>query len=387
MGARFFDREGAERRATGDANAMNIRRRFCSNISANSLISFQSGDFNEGVSKCKQLTKNEERAMNHKSAVVAGLLLACAASTVLAAKPAASNYPVRSIRFVVPFAPGGPSDVLSRLMGIKLGEVLGQTLVVDNRGSVGGIVGFEIAAQSPPDGYTLLLSANSLLTINPHVYKKLPYDPFKDLQPITQLTSGGNVVVVHPSVAATNIKELIAHAKANPGKLNYATTGTGNLLGIAAFRDAAGIDMVPIAYKGTGQAVIDLVAGHVQFFFMNPLVAVTNVKSGKLRALAVTSLTRNPSLPDTPTVDESGVPKFQNITWHSVLVPAGTPRPIVARLNAELVKIVHLPDIKERFLSQGLTSVGSTPEQMSKLMREESAEVATLVKKIGLQPQ
>ena len=272
-------------------------------------------------------------------------------------------------------------------MSIKLGEALGQTLVVDNRGSVGGIVGFEIAAQSPPDGYTILLSANSLLTINPHVYKKLPYDPFKDLQSITQLTSGGNVVVVHPSVAATNINELIALAKANPGKLNYATTGTGNLLGIAAFRDAAGIDMVPVAYKGTGQAVIDLVAGHVQFFFMNPLVAITHVKSGKLRALAVTSLTRNPSLPDTPTVDESGVPKFQNLTWHSVLVPAGTPRPIVARLNAELVKIVHLPDIKERFLGQGLTSVGSTPEQVSKLMREESAEVAKLVKKIGLQPQ
>ncbi|HTE14234.1 MAG TPA: tripartite tricarboxylate transporter substrate binding protein [Burkholderiales bacterium] len=314
----------------------------------------------------------------------AGLIFA---GTVSAANAAEAKYPNRTIRFVVPFAPGGPSDVLSRLMGIKLGEALGQTLVIDNRGSVGGIVGFEIAAQSPPDGYTLLLSANSLLTINPHVYKKLPYDPVKDLQPITQLTSGGNVVVVHPSVAATSIKELVALAKSAPGKLNYATTGTGNLLGIAAFKEAAGIDMVAVAYKGTGQAVIDLVAGHVQFFFMNPLVAVTNVKSGKLRALAVTSLTRNPALPDTPTVDESGVPKFQNITWHSVLVPAGTPKPIVMRLNTELVKIVNLPDIKERFLGQGLTPVGSTPEQMSALMKQESAEVAKLVKKIGLQPQ
>jgi tripartite-type tricarboxylate transporter receptor subunit TctC len=277
--------------------------------------------------------------------------------------------------------------VLSRLLGAKLAEALGQTLVVDNRGSVGGIVGFEIGAQSPPDGYTLLLSANSLLTINPHVYKKLPYDPQRDLQPITQLTSGGNVVVVHPSVAATSIKEFIALAKSAPGKLNYATTGTGNLLGIAAFKEAAGIDMVAVAYKGTGQAVIDLVGGHVQFFFMSPLVAVTNVKSGKLRALAVTSLTRNPSLPDTPTVDESGVPGFQNITWHSVLVPAGTPKSIVTRLNAELVKIVNMPAIKERFLDQGLTPVGSTPEQMSALIKEESAEVAKLVKKIGLKPQ
>jgi tripartite-type tricarboxylate transporter receptor subunit TctC len=320
--------------------------------------------------------------MKRHAAVVAGLMLAGAATGGFAAE---AKWPARSIRFVVPFAPGGPSDVLSRLMGQKLGEALGQTLVVDNRGSVGGIVGFEIAVQSPPDGYTLLLSANSLLTINPHVYKKLPYDPFKDLQPVTQLTSGGNVVVVHPSVAAKNIKELIALAKASPGKLNYATTGTGNVLGIAAFREAAGIDMVPVAYKGTGQAVIDLVAGHVQFFFMNPLVAITNVKSGKLRALAVTSLTRNPSLPDVPTVDESGVPKFENITWHSVLVPAGTSKAIVARLNTELVRIVNLPDIRERFLSQGLTPVGSTPEQMSKLMRQESAEVAKLVKKINFQ--
>jgi tripartite-type tricarboxylate transporter receptor subunit TctC len=159
------------------------------------------------------------------------------------------------------------------------------------------------------------------------------------------------------------------------------------VLGIAAFKEAAGIDMVAVAYKGTGQAVIDLVGGHVQFFFMSPLVAVSNVKSGKLRALAVTSLTRNPSLPDTPTVDESGVPGFQNITWHSVLVPAGTPKSIVTRLNAELIKIVNQPAIKERFLDQGLTSVGSTPEQMSALIKAESAEVAMLVKKIGFKPQ
>ena len=322
--------------------------------------------------------------MNHSSAVAAALIVTCAASGVMAAD---AKYPSRSIRLVVPFSPGGPSDVLSRLVGMKLGEALGQTLVVDNRGSVGGILGFEIAAQAPPDGYTLLLSANSLLTVNPHVYKKLAYDPFRDVQPVTQLTSGGNVVVVHPSVAAKNIKEFVALAKSRPGKLNYATTGTGNLLGIAAFKEAAGIDMVPIAYKGTGQAVIDLVAGHVQFFFMSPLVAISNVKAGKLRALAVTSLTRNPALPDVPTVDESGVPKFENITWHSVLVPTGTPKAIVTRLNSELVKIVHLPDIKARFVSQGLTSVGSTPEQMGKLVREESAEVAKLVKRIGYQPQ
>ena len=305
-------------------------------------------------------------------------------SAAIEAATTEASYPNRPVRFIVPFAPGGPSDILSRLVGQKLSESVGQTVVIDNRGAVGGILGAELGAHSPPDGYTLLMSANSLLTINPHVYKKLPYDPERDLQPITQLTTGGNVVVVHPSVKATNIKELIALAKANPGKLNHATTGTGNVLGIGNFKYQAGIDMVGVPYKGTGQAVIDLVAGHVQMFFMNPLVAIGNVKAGRLRALAVTSLTRNPALPDVPTVDESGLPKFQNITWHSVLVPARTPQPIVKRLNAELVKIVHLPEVKERFLEQGLTPVGSTPDEMRKLMREESAEYRKLVKAINL---
>lgn len=322
--------------------------------------------------------------MNHATIAVAGLYLTFTVSGVEAAE---ASYPNRPIRFVVPFAPGGPSDVLSRLVGLKLGERLGQTLVIDNRGSVGGLLGAEIGAKAPPDGYTLLLAANSLLTINPHVYKKLPYDPQRDLQPITQLTIGGNVVVVHPSVAARTLQEFIALAKSKPGQINYATTGTGNLLGIANFKVMANIDMVAIPYKGTGQAVIDLVAGHVQFFFMNPLVAVTNVTSGRLRALAVTSTTRNPALPDTPTVAESGVPGFKNITWHSVLVPAGTPKPIVKRLNAELVKIVNLPDVQKRFLGQGLTPVGSTPEQMSALIKEESIEYAMLVKQIGFEPQ
>lgn len=322
--------------------------------------------------------------MNRATYAAAGAVLGFMMSGVQAAE---AKYPNRPIRFVVPFAPGGPSDILSRMMGQKLSESMGQTIVVDNRGAVGGIVGAELGAHSPPDGYTLLMAANSLLTINPHVYIKLPYDPQRDLQPITQLTSVGNVVVVHPSVAATSLKEFIALAKSQPGKLNYATTGMGNVLGIAHFKVMAGIDMLAVPYKGTGQAVVDLVAGHVQMFFMNPLVAVPNVKSGKLRALAVTSLTRNPAMPDTPTVTEAGVPGYKNITWHSILVPAKTPKPIVQRLNTELVKIVNLPDMQERLLGQGLTPVGSTPEQVSALMKEESMEHAKLVKQIGYKPQ
>lgn len=322
--------------------------------------------------------------MKNATRVLAALLLTC---TVSGVKAAEARYPDRPLRFIVGFVPGGPSDILARLVGGKLNESMGQTVVVDNRGSVGGILGFELGAKAAPDGYTILLCPNSALTINPHVYLKLPYDPQRDYQPITQLTEGGNVVVVHPSVAAKSVTEFIALAKAKPGAINYATTGTGNVLGIANFKVMAGIDMVAIPYKGTGQAVIALVAGEVQFFFMNPLVAVPHVKSGKLRGLAVTSLTRNPALPDMPTVAESGVPGFKNVTWHSVVVPIGTPKPIVKRLNAELVKIVHLADVKERFLAQGLTAVGSTPEQMSALIREESKEYAKLVKDIGYQPQ
>jgi tripartite-type tricarboxylate transporter receptor subunit TctC len=322
--------------------------------------------------------------MKRVSYAAAGVLLAIAASQVQAAEGA---YPNRPIRFIVPFAPGGPSDILSRLVGGKLGENLGQTVVVDNRGAVGGLLGAELGAKAPPDGYSLLLSANSLLTINPHIYKKLAYDPQRDLQPITQLTSGGNVVVVHPSVQANTLKELIALAKSQPGKINFATTGTNNLLGIEHFSTMAGIKMTAIPYKGTGQAVIDLVAGHVQFFFMNPLVAVPNVKGGKLRALAVTSLDRNTALPDVPTVDEAAVKGFKNITWHSVLVPKGTPAPIVKRLHTELVKIVNDPEIKDRFAGQGLMSVGSTPEELARLIKEESAEYAKVVKLIGLEPQ
>ena len=316
--------------------------------------------------------------------MLAALLAIGAISSV---DPAAAAYPDRPIRFIVPFAPGGPSDILSRLMGQKLGEAVNQTIVIDNRPAVGGVLGFELGAKALPDGYTVTLCANSGLTINPHVYIKLPYDPIRDYQPVTQLTIGGNVVVVHPSVQAKTIKEFIALAKSKPGQLNHATTGTGNLLGIAQFKLMSGIDMVGVPYKGTGQAVIDLVAGHVQFFFMNPLVAINQLKSGKLRGLAVTSLTRNPALPDLPTVSESGVPGFKNLTWHSIVVPKNTPKPIVSRLNAELVKIVNQPDVKGRFEEQGLTAVGSTPEEMAALIREESREMAKIVKAIGYKPQ
>lgn len=323
--------------------------------------------------------------MNHVTLAVGILLLAVA--TMSGVRTAHAAYPDRPIRFIVPFAPGGPSDILSRMVGQKLSEQMGQTLVIDNRGSVGGVVGFEVGAKSAPDGYTVIMAAFSGLTINPHVYKKLPYDPERDFQPITQLTIGGNVVVIHPSVAAKTLKEFIALAKSKPGQINYATTGTGNLLGIAHFNQLAGINMVAIPYKGTGQAVIDLVGGQVQFFFMNPLPAIPQLKGGKLRGLAVTSKTRSTALPDLPTVDEAGVPGFENVTWHSIVVPAGTPKPIVKRLHDELVKVLQHPDVKGNIEGQGLAVVGSTPEQVTALIKTESKKYAKLVKDIGFQPQ
>ena len=311
-------------------------------------------------------------------------VLSCAASGAAAAD--AADYPSRPIRFIAPFVAGGPSDILSRMLGQKLTESWGQPVIVDNRGSAGGIVGFEIGAQALPDGYTLVLATSSGLTINPSVYKKLPYDPVRDFQPITQVTSGPYLMVVHPSVAAKSVPEFIALAKSKPGQLNFATTGTNNLLAMEQFNHMAGIKTVAITYKGTGQAVNAIVAGEVQSFVINPLVGGPQVKAGKLRAIAVTSAKRSPAYPDLPAIAET-LPGFEQVVWHSVIVPARTPKPIVARLSTELVRILRLPDVKERFNSQGLDAVGNTPEDVSALIKKEIAMYAKLVKQIGYQPQ
>lgn len=320
--------------------------------------------------------------MNHATIAAVGLFLTCTVSGVGAA---AAGYPDRPIRFIIPFVPGGPSDILARLLALKLNESMGQQIVVDNRGSAGGIVGFELGARAAPDGYTMVLATYSGLTINPSTYRKLPYDAQRDFQPVTQLTVGPNVLVVHPSVAKT-LPEFIALAKSKPGQINYASTGHGNLLVTEQFKSIAGINIVSIPYKGTGQALIALVSAEVQMMSMNPLVAVPNVNSGKLRGLAVTTVDRSPVLPDVPTVAESGFPGYQSIQWHSVIVPANTPKPIVNRLHAELVKILKQPDVIERFQAQGVKPVGSTPEQLSALIREETVMYAKLVKQIGLEP-
>jgi tripartite-type tricarboxylate transporter receptor subunit TctC len=312
-------------------------------------------------------------------------VLLCAASGVAAAD-AAAGYPSRPIRFIAPFVAGGPSDTLSRLLAQKLTESWGQTVVVDNRGSAGGIVGFELGAKAPPDGYTLLLANGAGLTINPSVYLKLPYDPNKDFQPITQITSGAYYMVVTPSVPAKSVKEFIALAKAKPGSLNFAATGTNNLLAAELFNYMAGIKTVAVNYKGTGQAVGAVMSGEVQMFVMSPLIAIPQIKAGKLRAIGLTGSKRSPALPDVPTIAET-LPGYENITWHSVVVPAKTPKPIVAKLSKELMRIIKNPDMQAHFALQGLDAVGSTPEELANLIKKEQVEYAKLVKEIGLKPQ
>jgi tripartite-type tricarboxylate transporter receptor subunit TctC len=323
--------------------------------------------------------------MKHAARLFVVSVLSCAASSVAAAD-AAAGYPSRPIRFIAPFVAGGPSDTLSRLLGQKLTESWGQTVVIDNRGSAGGIVGFELGAKAPPDGYTLLLANGAGVTINPSVYLKLPYDPVRDFQPITQITSGAYFMVITPSLPAKTVKEFIALAKAKPGGLNFAATGTNNLLAAEQFNYMAGIKTVAVNYKGTGQAIGAVMSGEVQMFVISPLIAVPQVQAGKLRAIGVTGLKRSPALPDVPTIAET-LPGYENITWHSVMVPAKTPKPIVAKLSKELMRIIKQPDVQERFSAVGLDAVGSTPEELAALIKKEVVMYAKLVKQIGLKPQ
>ncbi len=307
-------------------------------------------------------------------------------ASVAGAADTADNYPNRPIRFIAPFVAGGPSDLMARLLGQKLSESWGQAVIVDNRGSAGGVVGFEIGAKAAPDGYTILLATSAGLTINPVVYLKLPYDPERDYQPITQVTSGAYVLVIHPSLPAKSLPEFIAHAKTKPGQLNYATTGTNNLMAAELLNHMAGIKTVAISYKGTGQAVNALLGAEVQMFVISPLVGLPHITAGKLRALGVTGLKRSRGMPDIPAIAET-LPGYEQIVWHGIMAPAKIPKPIAAKLTREFVRIIKLPDIQERFSSQGLDPVGSTPETVSALIKQELVLNAKMAKQIGLKPQ
>jgi tripartite-type tricarboxylate transporter receptor subunit TctC len=317
------------------------------------------------------------------------ILIICSVISTSAAIAAESAYPSRPIRIVDPFPPGGPSDIVARSLSQKLTEAVGQTVVVDNRGGASGIVGCEIVAKAAPDGHTLLLGPSGALTIQPTLNSKLPYDPQRDFETVTQLTSGPQVIAVHPAVAAKSVQELIALAKAKPGQLNYASggAGTANHLAAEVFKLAAGINVVHIPYKGTGPALTSVLSGESQMIISSLLPALPHLKSGKLRALAVTSTLRSAAVPEVPTAAESGLPKFETSSWHGILVPAKTPRAIITRLHDELVKVLSLPDVRERLTAQGLNVVASTPHEFAAYIKSETVKYARVIKQVGIKAE
>jgi tripartite-type tricarboxylate transporter receptor subunit TctC len=301
----------------------------------------------------------------------------------------AQAYPARAVRVIVPYAPGGGADFVTRVFGKAWSEGLGQQFFVDNRAGANGNIGSEIAAKSKPDGYTVLSVANTTVTINPSLYRQMPIDMQRDLAPVSMMAGQPNLLVVHPSLPAKTVKELVAIARARPGQLDYASASTGSSSHIAAelFRLVAKIDITHVPYKGNGPAMADLIAGHVQLMFNNLAPSVSQVKAGKLRALAVTSEKRSAAAPDVPTMAEAGFPGVVFNLWVGLLSPAGTPADVIARLNAETAKAAQLRDVRERLLGEGTEPYTTSASQMGNIIREETARWAKVVKAAGITPQ
>jgi tripartite-type tricarboxylate transporter receptor subunit TctC len=312
------------------------------------------------------------------------LLLCAVGALVSASVHAADPYPSKTVRFIVPFPPGGATDVVTRVVAQKLNEAWQrQVVTVDNRAGAGGVLGSEIAARAPADGYTLVMGTTGTHAINASLYAKPSYHPAKDFVAITPTALLPNMVVAHPSIPVRNVKELIALARAKPGQLSYASSGNFLYLSGALFTSMAGVDMLHVPFKGGSQAMPALVSGEVATSFSTIVSAQPLVASGKLRGLAVTSAKRFPSVPQMPTVAESGLPGYEAVAWYGVFAPDGTPREIVSRLNADIVKIVNAPDVRELFLKQGATSYATTPEEFSKVVQRDVAKWAKVVKASG----
>ncbi|MEO8443253.1 MAG: tripartite tricarboxylate transporter substrate binding protein [Betaproteobacteria bacterium] len=307
------------------------------------------------------------------------------AATALPLTAFAQTYPDKPIRVIVPVPAGGTPDVVARLVMPGLSNLLGQQLVVDNRGGAGGLIGAELAAKAVPDGYTIFFSSPGSLTILPHLQKQVNYDTLRDFVPVSLVCIGPFLLITHPSVPAKSVQELLALAKAQPGKLNYASAGNGsaNHLAMELFKSLAGVNITHIPYKGAPQAVTDLIGGSVNLMFNSIPPAIQHIKAGRLRLLAVSTAKRSPQLPDVPTVSEAGVPGYESITWFGLLVPAKTPPAIVARLHKELVKVVHAPEMKAQLEHLGYDALGGTPAEFAKFIRAESEKYAKVVKLSG----
>jgi tripartite-type tricarboxylate transporter receptor subunit TctC len=298
---------------------------------------------------------------------------------------AAQTYPFKTVRLVIPFATGGTTDLLARTLGQKLTAATGQQFIIDNRPGAGGTIGSDLVAKSPADGYTLVFGSTSSIVVAPNLYRNLPYDQLRDFIAVTEVAAGPIVLAVHPSLPAQNVRELIALAKARPGMLNFGSSGNGTSLHLAGeyLKFLAKIDMTHVPYKGIGQALPDLVAGQLQLMFSDMAPFDPFVKAGKLRVIAVTTGKRSALYPNLPSIAESGVAGFDLAGWYGLLAPAGTPRPVIDRLNAEFRQAIHAPDMKERYVTFGLEPVGSSPEQFDAFMRAELTKWGDIVRRSG----
>jgi tripartite-type tricarboxylate transporter receptor subunit TctC len=308
--------------------------------------------------------------------------------TLMFAAPAHAAYPERPVTMVVPFAAGGTTDILARIVGEELSKRLGQQIVIDNRPGAGGNTGTAVVAKAAPDGYTLVMGTIGTHAINSSIYKRMPYDPVRDFAPVTIVATVPNVLVAHPSAPFRTVKELIAYAKANPGKLNFASSGAGSSIHLSGemFKAMTETDIVHITYKGSGPAVIDMISGQVpsMIMFDNLPSSLPQIKAGKLMALGVTSATRTPILPEVPTIAEAALPGYGSTPWFGVLAPAGTPKEIVDKLNSEIVAILGMLSVKERLLEQGAEPVGDAPEHFAKIIEADLTKWAALIEKAGI---
>ncbi len=333
----------------------------------------------------------EPGAFSYRAIRRIGAALVAAAATTLstAADAQLAGYPAKPVRVIVPFPAGGPVEVLTRVFTTRLVESMGQPFVIENRAGASGTIGTELVAKAPRDGYTLLVN-NCSYSSSVSYYKKLPYDSMADLAPITQTNvTSGNLLVVHPSVPARSVKEFIALAKARPGQLNYASAGVGSpqhVMG-ALFASMAGVQLTHVAYKGNPPAFADVLGGHVELMFVGPLIGRPYVQTGRLRALGLSGPRRLPTLPDVPTILETGLAGYTVICWHGMWFPAGVPAEIVRRMNAEIVKALDAPEVRKFLAEADFFPVGNSPEEFTEFIRKDIALQASIAKKIGIQPQ
>jgi tripartite-type tricarboxylate transporter receptor subunit TctC len=309
--------------------------------------------------------------------LLAAAMLACVSSATLA-----QNFPSKSIRFLVGFAPGGSTDIVARMIAQEMAKNVGQQVIVDNRPGAGSAIAAELTAKAPPDGYTIFACTTGIFAILPFIQSKLPYDPDKDLAPVTQTGSLPYIIVLHPSLPARNVKEFIALAKARPGEINFASSGIGTASHLSAeyLSNVAKISMTHVPYKGTGNAMADLLAGQVVLMFDQPVSSMPHVKAGKLRVLGITSGKRFSTMPDIPTVAEQGLPGFESVSWSGVCAPGATPKPVIARLQTEVAKVLKMPDIRDRLLRDGIEPIGGTPEEFQAHIKREMQKWGKVVR-------